>query len=47
MPSKTKKQAKFMAACAHGSGYKDCPPDWVAKEFARADKKSLKKKRKK
>jgi len=40
MPSKTKKQARFMAACAHGSGYKSCPPAKVAKEFNQADKKS-------
>ena len=38
MPSKTKRQAKFMAACAHGSGYESCPPAKVAKEFNRADK---------
>lgn len=46
MPSKTKKQAKFMAACAHGSDYPSCPPEKVAKEFNKADKKSgiLKKK---
>ena len=38
MPSKTKKQAKFMAACAHGSNYEKCPPMKVAKEFNKADK---------
>jgi hypothetical protein len=38
MPSKTQKQARFMAACAHGSGYKSCPPEKVAKEFNKADK---------
>jgi len=38
MPSKTQKQAKFMAACAHGSGYKSCPPGKVSKEFNQADK---------
>jgi len=27
-----------MAACAHGSGYKSCPPAKVAKEFNQADK---------
>ena len=48
MPSKTKKQAKLMAACAHGSGYDKCPPVKVAKEFNKADKKTgiLKKKAK-
>lgn len=38
MPSKTPRQAKFMAACAHGSGYDKCPPKKVAKEFNQADK---------
>ena len=49
MPSKTKKQARFMAACAHGSGYKSCPPAKVAKDFNKADKGTgiLKAKRKK
>jgi hypothetical protein len=49
MPSKTKKQAKLMAACAHGAGYASCPPDKVSKDFNRADKKTgiLKKKGKK
>jgi len=37
MPSKTKKQARFMAACAHDAGYTTCPPDKVAKEFNKAD----------
>ena len=37
MPSRSAKQARFMAACAHGSGYKSCPPASVAKEFNRAD----------
>ena len=40
MPSKTRKQAKLMAACAHGVGYKSCPPAGVAKEFNRADERS-------
>jgi hypothetical protein len=40
MPSKTKKQARFMAACAHGAGYKTCPPEKVAREFNQADKKA-------
>ncbi len=38
MPSKTPKQAKFMAACSHGAGYKSCPPAKVSKEFNQADK---------
>jgi len=38
MPSKTKKQAKFMAACAHGAGYPSCPPKRVSSEFNQADK---------
>lgn len=44
MPSKSKTQARFMAACAHGAGYSTCPPAKVAKEFNQADKgRSLKK----
>lgn len=35
--SKSKKQARFMAACAHGADYSSCPPTSVAKEFNRAD----------
>jgi hypothetical protein len=38
MPSKSPKQARFMAACAHGAGYKSCPPAKVSKEFNQADK---------
>lgn len=38
MPSKSAKQARFMAACAHGAGYGSCPPMGVAKEFNQADK---------
>jgi hypothetical protein len=39
MPSKTPKQAKFMAAVAHGWKPKGkAPPVKVAKEFNRADK---------
>ncbi len=38
MPSKTAKQARFMAACAHGAKYKSCPPAKVSKEFNKADK---------
>ena len=37
MPSKSKSQARLMAACAHGAGYAACPPTRVAKEFNRAD----------
>ena len=37
MPSTSIKQAKLMAACAHGSGYKECPPMKVSKEFNKAD----------
>ncbi len=38
MPSKSPKQARFMAACSHGAGYKSCPPAKVSKEFNQADK---------
>jgi hypothetical protein len=40
MPSKTKKQAKFMQAVAHGfkPDRKKGPPVAVAKEFVAADK---------
>lgn len=38
MPSKTAKQARFMAACAHGADYGSCPPAKVSKEFNQADK---------
>lgn len=38
MPSSTKKQAKFMAACSHGAGYESCPPLKVSTEFNQADK---------
>jgi hypothetical protein len=53
MPSKSAKQAKFMAAVAHGMKPKGGkgPPVGVAKEFNQADKgsffKSFKKKGKK
>lgn len=40
MPSKSKKQAKFMAACSHGANYPSCPPTKVSTEFNRADKRS-------
>ena len=38
MPSKSAKQARLMAACAHGSKYDKCPPAKVAKEFNESDK---------
>lgn len=38
MPSKTPKQARLMAACAHGAGYESCPPKSVSTEFNQADK---------
>lgn len=40
MPSKTKKQAKFMAAVSHGwkPSKQKAPPVAVAKEFNTADK---------
>lgn len=46
MPSKSKKQAKFMAAAAHDKGFakKAGIPQKVAKEFNAADKKKSKKK---
>jgi len=49
MPSKSKKQARLMAACAHGADYASCPPAKVAREFNQADKKTgiLRGKRKK
>ena len=49
MPSKSKAQARFMAACSHGAGYSNCPPAKVSKEFNQADKRSgiLKSKRSK
>ena len=49
MPSKTKKQARLMAACSHGADHPNCPPAKVAKEFNKADKGTgiLKGKRKK
>lgn len=37
MPSKTKRQARFMAACAHGSKYPKCPKGDVAQKFNKAD----------
>ena len=38
MPSVSKKQARFMAACSHNAGYASCPPAKVSKEFNQADK---------
>lgn len=38
MPSKSPKQARLMAACAHGAKYDACPPAKVAREFNQADK---------
>lgn len=38
MSSKTKAQARFMAACSHGAGYSSCPPAKVSKDFNQADK---------
>lgn len=45
MPSKSKKQAKFMAAAAHSKKFADKAgiPQKVAKEFNSADKKKRKK----
>ena len=37
MPSKSRKQARLMAACAHGAKYGKCPPVKVAREYNRAD----------
>ena len=38
MPSKSPKQARLMAACAHGAKYEKCPPRRVAREYNQADK---------
>jgi hypothetical protein len=38
MPSKSSRQAVFMAACSHGAGYPSCPPAKVSMEFNKADK---------
>ena len=45
MPSRSKKQARFMRMCAHDSGRRwarkrgvKCPPKKVAKEYVKADK---------
>lgn len=37
MPSKSRKQAKFMAACSHGANYSSCPPQNISEEFNKAD----------
>jgi len=42
MPSKTKKQARFMAMCSHSGGGNagsgpPCPPKAVAQKFNKAD----------
>lgn len=38
MPSKSKKQAKFMAGCCHNpEKMENCPPKEVACEFNKAD----------
>ncbi len=39
MPSVSDKQKRFMAACAHGAGYANCPSPKVSKEFNQADQK--------
>lgn len=44
MPSKSKRQSRFMAACAHGAGYKNCPPMKVAKEYNKTDQRKRKQK---
>ena len=38
MPSKSQAQARFMAVCAHGGNFDNCPPGKVSKEFNQADK---------
>lgn len=38
MPSSSKKQERFMAACAHGAKLDKCPPRKVSREFHEADK---------
>lgn len=49
MPSKTKKQARFMAACNdkvfREKSSTKCPPLSVAKEFATADQRKRKKRK--
>ena len=35
--STSQKQARFMAACAHGADYDSCPSDDISQEFNRAD----------
>ncbi len=36
--SKSRAQARLMAACAHGAGYSSCPPKKISKEFNQKDK---------
>ena len=40
MPSKTPRQKRLMAACAHGATYRKCPPKKVARKFNQADKRN-------
>lgn len=49
MPSKSKKQARFMAAAAHDSGFAEAAgiDQKVAREFHRADKRKKRKKKRK
>lgn len=50
MPSKSKKQHNFMAMCASSKGRQKakgkCPPESVAEEYVRADKRKGKRKMK-
>lgn len=50
MPSKTKKQARFMALCASKKGRAKargkCPPESVAEEFAAADRRRPRRRKK-
>lgn len=49
MPSKTKRQARFMRMCASEEGRRKakgkCPPKNVAREFVKEDKKRKRSKR--
>jgi len=47
MPSKSPKQERFMAGCAHGMKSDKCPPKRVAQEFNMADQRKDKKKKEK
>jgi hypothetical protein len=43
VPSKSKKQVRFMAGCANNpEEMANCPPPKVAKEFAKADSRAAK-----